>query len=509
MNKTPLNRYDLISIGIILLIVILSGVRFQYLPQFVDAYYHLSSANGFIKSGGWVSWSWWDCAPGGRPQVYPPLYHFLLVFLQKVGFSGLTAVRLTEVFTPCVFFFTLWYVVRYLATPLTAFLSLLFTHSFFSFFASTSAHVPATLALIFGFWSWYFFKKQRQTSAALFMILSFYTHPGLPWIFCVSFLFAASIPKYRARSLRVLLLGISGFIPFLLHQARFVNYLVFNYLKEIYFIHFSIFIICVGIIAVWWIKKESLYSLLFLGYLVGSLIVFFKYPYRFFSAQGVLGLIFFSSLFFERYFNVLDTFFKKTLFFLLCFYCFFMHTTLELNEGNLTLDAFNSTYSNYLLGKTQEMLEFKSLFYPQYYLPLIEVTKNNSTSCEVVTSNMPVMSQIVSALSQRPIARSLLTEVTTKSTPLSDYCAAKIIVWVKPKDTILSLLKGKLLWEKVYENDVVLVFVNRQIKTCVTPSQAQIPFIYIGFLVTIFLFLLFCSLFYDFIRLRRRPQGCP
>ena len=147
MRRAKLDRYDLASMGIIVLIILFFAIRFQYLPQFVDDYYHLSAANGFIRSGGWVGWSWWDFAPHGRPQIYPPVYHFLLAFLQKGGLSGLTSIRIAEVFIPCVFFFTLWYVIRFLTTSLSAFFTLLISSSFFSFYSAASANIPATLAL--------------------------------------------------------------------------------------------------------------------------------------------------------------------------------------------------------------------------------------------------------------------------------------------------------------------------------------------------------------------------
>lgn len=107
-RRFNLDRYDLASLGTIILIFIFLVVRFNYLPQYVDAYYHLSVAEGFIKSGGWVGWSWWDYAPRGRPQVYPPFYHFILVFLEKIGISGLNSVRVTEVIIPLIFFLSLW-----------------------------------------------------------------------------------------------------------------------------------------------------------------------------------------------------------------------------------------------------------------------------------------------------------------------------------------------------------------------------------------------------------------
>ena len=145
-------RFDLISLGLICLIAVFSFVRFTELPQWVDGYYHLSVAKGFIKSGGWSGWAWWDSAPIGRPHLYPPLYHLTLAALIKMGLSGLNSLRVTEVLIlPSVFFF-FWYISRCLVNRRFAFFALLVLSSFFPFYSFASAHVPASLAIILGYW---------------------------------------------------------------------------------------------------------------------------------------------------------------------------------------------------------------------------------------------------------------------------------------------------------------------------------------------------------------------
>ncbi len=155
------NRFDLASLGLVVFVAVFSLVRFNDPPQFLDAYYHLLVANGFIKSGGWVGWAWWDFAPLGRPQVYPPLYHFVLVFLKTIGFSGLKAIKFTEALINPLFFFSLWYTFRKLVNQRFSFFSTLLLSSFFAFYASVSGNIPASLALIFGFFTWLAIKKKK------------------------------------------------------------------------------------------------------------------------------------------------------------------------------------------------------------------------------------------------------------------------------------------------------------------------------------------------------------
>lgn len=485
-----LDRYDLISFGMIALILIFSLIRFNYLPQFVDGYYHLSAATGFIKSGGWVGWSWWDYAPLGRPQIYPPLYHFLLAFIQKLGLSGLDSLRITEVLIAPLFFFISWFVLRKLASAWFAFINLLTLSSFFSFYAHSSANVPATIALIFGFLSWYFFKKGKWISASLFLILSFYTHGGIPWIFFISFLSVMLIKKYRLISLKIVLISLTGALPVFFHQFRYLEYLQFHFTGQIYFIHFSIFILVLGCISLFSHRERDLKSSLFLGYLIGSLIIFFKYPYRLLCAQGIIGFVFFSSFLLEKYFEKLNSLPKKTIFILVCIYLLFFHSTIDLSQGkkpefNLT----NSTYFNFLTGNTDRVLEFKSLFWPKYYRSIVEVIRENTGEREIISSNLKIMAQIFSSLTGRVSSNSMLYEVKPQMPALSIYAPARLIVWIKPADKTLVFLKKKLGWVKIYENDIAFVFRNPNAEACVYSIKAKISFKYVYIVLIIFFFI--------------------
>ena len=57
-----------------------------------DSYYHARTAN-LIKDNGLVSYEPWP--DGGRPHLYPPGYHFLLIFVNLLGFGMMSAVKFT------------------------------------------------------------------------------------------------------------------------------------------------------------------------------------------------------------------------------------------------------------------------------------------------------------------------------------------------------------------------------------------------------------------------------
>lgn len=470
------SRFDLASFALLAFIAIFSLARYSYLPQFIDGYYHLSVANGFIQSGGWVGWDWWSFAPFGRPHLYPPLYHLILVLLQKLGLSGITAVRISEVTVVPLFFFTLWFVFRSLLNDRFSFFNLLALSSFFSFYSSVTANVPASLALIFGFLSWYWLKKKRIIKSIIFLTLTFYTHSVISWVFWISLLFILGFDReFRYATLKILLISLALAAPFLLHQLRYSDYLDIQVLGEANFIHFNIFIFLSGLVSLGFFYRRSFPVLLFLGYLLGSLAVFFRYPYRFFSAQGMVGFTFFASLLLEKISNYLKAGYKKLFFTLIIIYLLFFQTTLDLDKEKSKFNIINSTYYNLLSGKCYQLFEFRTFYYPDFYNPIIQLIRENTTERDIIFSNIRIAAQIFSALSDRPTSSPMLWEVrAAKDFEYHKY--AKVIIWIKPSLHEEILSQNKISWKKIYEDNLACVYLNLDYQSLLKKVESKINF---------------------------------
>ena len=480
------SRFDLASFGLLAFIAIFSIVRYSHLPQFIDGYYHLSVANGFIQSGGWVGWDWWSFAPLGRPHLYPPLYHLILVFLQKIGLSGLASVRVTEVAITPLFFFVLWFVFRKLISDKFSFINLLVLSSFFSFYSSVSANLPASLSLIFGFLTWYFIKRKKSVSAIICLTLSFYSHSGLPWVFFVSLLLVSAFDKeHRVLALKTIGTSFLFVLPLVLNFLINRDYLSIKILGEIKFIHFSLFILGLGIPSILFnFFKRDLVRLFFIGYFFGSILIFINYPYRFFSAQGIIGLALFSSLFIEKLFSSFKSSGKGLVIGITAVFLLFCHSTLDLDNGKLKLDLFNSTYYNFLSGKFNQLFEFKPIFSQKLYSPIVKAIKENTESKDIIYSNLSIAAQVFSSLTGRPSSDSMLWEVKPKE-DFKPYKYAKIIIWMKPliKEELRS--KRDVKWGLIYENEIAYVFLNlKYSKACLKKVKSSIGFRLLSFLFT-------------------------
>lgn len=490
MDHDNLNKkYDLASIIILALIAIFSFIRFDYLPQFIDGYYHLACSNAFIKSGGWCSVDWWFFAPSGRPHMYPPVYHLILVFLQSLSFSGLTALRITEVLIVPMFFSVVWFVFRRQISSRFSFFFLLTATSFFSFYTSVSANIPASIAIILGVLSWSCFKNKKYLSSAVFMVICFYTHAGMPWVFFISYLVLAFLDRSFFKTVIFMLLAVLFCsMPILFHNLSYAHYLKFNILREILFVHYSVFIVLLGLVSLFYLhKRKSLFQMLFAGYLLGSLIIFFKYPYRFFSAQGALGFIFLLSLFLSDFFKGNLNLSKKIVLLFLFTFLFFFHPTIDKNEGKNEINYLNSTYYNIYSGKFADMLEFSSFFYPKKYTPLVEVIQKNSGKNDIISSNNKIFAQILASLSDRPSSQSMLAEVCV-FVEADHFRNSKLIIWLKPDYISLNRLKKRLNLLPIYQNDISLVFLNQDYLLNYSSRKADISF---NIIVLVFVFLCF------------------
>jgi len=494
-----LEKIDYLSLGIVIFIFALSFARFEYLPQYTDAYYHLSCAHGLILSGGWVGWEFWNNAPYGRPYLYPPFYHLILVFLQKLGIDDLNSVKISEVFIPGAFFLTLWWCMKKLKNTLFAFITVLSLSSFFSFYASLSANVSANLAIIFGLLSWYFMiKRGKWLSSLIFLIFSFYTHPVIPWLFFTSYLFLLFTKKYRFSVLKVLTLTIFIFLPFLIHELSYlsflnINYLKFNFFREVkYFLKFSIFILLLsllGIVNIFIRGKNNEIFLIFLGYTISSIILFCAYPYRLFSAQGALGFCFFSSLFIETILQKLMPFQKRAVISFICVYLLICHSTIRFKDKKPVLNFLDSTFYHFFKKDMYSLLELRSIFYPSLYLPIIKVIRKNTKFCDIISSNINIMGELFASLSNRPTSNFMLPEVSNFSYPYLGL--SKIIIWIKPEDYRLHFFKDRYKWRLIYENKIAWVFESPNLKFCIVSfEKSKFHFSYIFLVFCIFLFIL-------------------
>lgn len=468
--------YDLMSFALLIICIVFSFGQLPTSPQFMDGYYHLSCANAFLRSGGWVGTDWWSVAPEYRPHLYPPVFHLILSFLRAIGLGGLQSLQLCELLSRPLFFFVLWYVFRKQISAAFAYFFFLIAFSFFPLYVCIAGNLPATLAIVFGVLAWAAASEGKPVSGALFLGLAFYTHTGVALIFLISLLISGVGGRVY---LNIAGYGLLTALPMLYHQARHLSELSVVQLVESLSLCVDVIVLGLGLLACrdFLKTRKERYGLLFLGYLIGSAVIFFKYPYRFFCAQGALGGIWLAALYLGNRFSLLSGKKAYGAVLLITIGFFLLHPVLTWNKGKPGIDAAAATYAKIISGGWRDEVKLAGVYDRQLYGPVVEQINRTTAANGIVSSNSELCAQIFSALSDRAGAQTTYKEVGRGIA--HPFFAGTTVVWLKKTGFVYPALT------KTYENELFGVFSNSGCAGITVVPNAGVPFWLIGLFLAV------------------------
>jgi hypothetical protein len=454
---------------IVIIFSVLQVIRWVILPQFMDMYYHLLTARGFIQAGGYSGWDFLQYAPYGRPHIYPPLFHILLAILLKLGISNIFLAKLFESVMPVVFLIVLWFFVRRNYGARLAFFTLVTFCSSFSFCLSLSNHIPATLALILGIFAFDQLFRNNVVRAAVLLTLSFYTHIGVSWFFALAFIFyGIADGRYRKKCWVIFSWACALSLPVLCTQFRGIGSGSFlgSQLQEKYFCQIKIIeyvLAFLGLaLAFKGDKKYRLFPSLFL-----SGLMFILYPYRLVSGEGYLPVIFLSAYFLYCLYEKFD---KKSLALILACGILFLSPTFSMDRPvgqervSSKLKFADSAFMGLLFVKGD------SIWYPQEYFSAAAIVRDNSEKGDIIYSSFNITGMIVACLSDRATANALFPEVGP-CRKFDPFDVSKIIVFTKADEpaTVQAVVNTRKL-VKIGENNLFLFYVN---PSCVEKARVR------------------------------------
>jgi hypothetical protein len=486
--------WDFYSFSIIAIYFLLQIMRWGILPQFIDIYYHLLTAWGFIRAGGYVGWDFWQYAPVGRVHIYPPLFQIILAFFIKLGISKIILAKLFETVMPVIFLIVLWRFIRRNYNARLAFFVMLAVGSSFSYYLSLLDHLPATLAVIFGLLAWGELFRNKSLCAALLLSLCFYTHIGISWLFALSFvLFGLFNHQYRKPCFIVFVYGSTLSLPILFKQLtafKFISLLGWN-LTEIKICQVKIIdyvLAASGLILSF--KNEKKYRL-FLSLFLASFI-FVIYPYRFFSGEGYLPIILLSALFLDALYERLNKIHIKYIFISALAVILFLSPTvlMSIPQGKERLKFKPHFFDSALMGML--FAKGNSLWFPGQYLSCADAIKKNSTRDDIIYSSLDFAGVILAGISERATANALFPEIGPYK-QFSPVSVSKIIIFLKDENpSLINSTVNNYNLIKIFENEAFLIYKNPSCGIRVDVKKAGVPFrviLLIG-LAFIFLFLL-------------------
>ncbi len=301
-----LTLLDYASIALILAHLILLFANRNMLPFGFDTPYHLLMGKMYADFDRVVLWDYYEFAPVGRPQLYPPFEHILIWWIHD-GF-GLGYVEIGRLIAIIQYPLTLllsWLAIRLLFDDVTAasFLGLLSADGRFWSWQLTVAPTAMILALYLPF-LYFFLKKKRYIATALLTIF-LYSHLGMPYTIILSLAISAVLMhkldrSYLKEALFVVCLSLILFLPWMLHIFNNLDALRANLAREklqiLGFLSMNVPTLVLLPFGIYVCLKDKLRGRLLIGSFLGFFSILFTYGWRYFihaplvnSAVAALG----------------------------------------------------------------------------------------------------------------------------------------------------------------------------------------------------------------------------
>lgn len=483
-----ISGWDYYSLVILFFSVIIQLLKWRIFPIFIDIYYHLLTASGFNEAGGWVSTCFWEYAPVGRPQVYPPLLHIFILFLIKTGMPVLIIGKLIQFLIYPALLFVIWYVIREIFNQRLAFFALVMIFSSYAFYLSAINTLAASLSLIFCFLSLLFLERNKITASALFLTISFYGHGYTSWFFVTVFILYAVLNRTKlSLCLKVVLSAIFLSSPLLIFQFHKRNYFLFlgnifeNYYIELDLINW--FFLLYGLITC--LRKKGRYKL-FLALFVSSIIFLSSgHIFRYLSFYGIISIVFMNAAFFSDIYDRLFRRYRRAL--LIIFISVFILSpvlSIDLLKGNrlkdiftlsakdeylvfrrgvFTLNFLDSSLSNFIFYCSRFVRTNETtIYFSHLFSETVEAIKKNSGERDIIYVNFPYTGGILSLLSGRSTSSAMLSEVEPYS-PFDKILVSKLIIWQKNSERIgqepVNLIKRYHL-NKIADTKLAFIYEN-------------------------------------------------
>jgi hypothetical protein len=492
-------NWDSFSRLLIMVFALLQVMRWRILPQFMDIYYHLSTAWGFLQAGGWSGWDFWQYAPVGRIHIYPPLFHLLLVFFLKLGVSPVTLAKGFETVTPVLFLCTLWFFGRRNFGQRFAFFTLLFAGAAMSFYMNLVNHIPATLAIIFGLYSLDQLLCAKTARSVFLLALAFYTHIGISWFFLIGIIVYGALDKERRGvSFKVAGYACAVSLPIIFTQLvalKAVSHLGVDlpetHMCRIKLIEYAL-ALC-GLAAIFKLhpKYRLFVGLFFAGF------IFLSYPYRFFSAEGFLPIIFLAALGLEVIIEACGRSKKSYLksgVAVCAALTFFSSPALIANrpaaahKTTYKVSWFESAFTALLLPglKTEGLSD--SIWFPEEYLPACEFIQAHSRPDEILYSSINILGVAFSGIAGRATSNGLLPEIGPAAS-FDPIASSTIVVMAKDEDPgWVAAAENRYGLVKIGEGKLFSFYRNPHCQAKMKVRAALIPFWVIGMVVGIGLY---------------------
>ena len=443
---------------------------------------------GFSDAGGYVTRAFWECAPAGRPHLYPPLLHLLMLLFFKAGFSYLAIARFFDCFSYLALLAAVWHVAGRLYSPRVAFLVLLHASSSMSLYLASVTLTAFNLAFIFGLFFMRGLARGKTPAAALWLGLCFYTHTWMGFlVLFFGVLYGIVDRPARGPAWKAAVGGLLLAAPLLGYQLAALEYFSFVQVKENRLLQIDIFIYLLALVGFWRMRGKKREFLFPVSWILATGPLLWTHPPRFFSGHGLIGFIFLAALALDGIFTGLAAHpkhgGKATVLPLLLIVLFFWFAA-PLFEWNSKEKTARWVWADRTLVATLRPsgspfhAKGFTIYFEDEYRRITELIRAHSRADELLWSDFPHAGALLGMLADRATSSGTLAEVKPKirRNALQD---ARILVWFKDKNgkppAKMDGAVQKYHLTLLEETGMTYVFQNPSPGGALQPEKAKIP----------------------------------
>ena len=216
MNK-KISFYDILAISVLLIQGILLVLNYDnILSNQKDWPYHLMIARMFVDHSS-VLWDFYEFAPIGRPNLYPPFLHSLFAASNILGMGWVTIQKFYGILMYAVSLLGIWFVSRDLFGKKVGALSVLILSLSTEYWYWQISIAPTSIIFgIFPLVIWAVYKEKTKFSIAL-LTICLWSHFSSFLIVIALLTFAVAKREYLKKTLKIVGISFLLYLPWALH----------------------------------------------------------------------------------------------------------------------------------------------------------------------------------------------------------------------------------------------------------------------------------------------------
>ncbi len=287
--KKDFSFLDGIAISVIAIQIILLIFNINNLPSDQkDWSYHLMIARMFVEHKSFF-WDYYEFAPLGRPNLYPPFLHFLFACSNIIGMGWIFIQQFYGILTYLVSLICVFFVSRDLFGKKVGALSVVILSASYNYWWWQISIAPTSIIFaLFPLAMWAVYRKKTFLSIALLSVFLWTHFSGFLVVLAIG-LFGILKRDYLKYNLKIILTSLILYIPWAIHVILNRDWIHGNWSSIINMPSFGLLTIIFSILGIFFLaKRRDVKDVLILATVPSIILIGLLYGFRFFMHAPVI-----------------------------------------------------------------------------------------------------------------------------------------------------------------------------------------------------------------------------